>query len=45
MADRIALDNMKMNASIKELADNWDEWGEALKNPAAGDYASTIAAL
>ena len=45
MADRIALDNMKMNASIKELADNWDEWGEALKNPDAGDYASTIAAL
>jgi hypothetical protein len=31
MADRIALDNMKMNASIKELSSNWDEWKAGLE--------------
>lgn len=45
MADRIALDNMKMNASIKELADNWDKWGEALKDPSTGEYAVTLGKL
>lgn len=44
-ADRIALDNMKMNASIKELSDNWDKWGEALKDPSTGEYAVTLGKL
>lgn len=31
VADRIALDNMKMNASIKELSSNWNEWKAGLE--------------
>ena len=31
MADRIALDNMKMNASVKELSSNWEDWSKALQ--------------
>lgn len=43
IADRIALDNMKMNASIKELSSNWDEWKAGLES--GKDTAEYSAAL
>ena len=43
VADRIALDNMKMNASIKELSSNWNEWKAGLES--GKDTAEYSAAL
>ena len=44
MADRIAIDNAKMNQGIKELADNWDAWGKVLNSENKGtlEYSTTL---
>ena len=37
MADRIALDNSRMNAGIKDLSSNWETWGAVLKDSNKGN--------
>ena len=45
IADRIALDNARMSASVKELSSNWDEWKEGLGAPETTQYSQSLAAL
>ena len=46
LADRIALDNMKMNASIEELSSNWETWNEALKGSKdSAEYNKALGSL
>lgn len=43
VADRIALDNMKMNASVEELNSNFEKWRASLEaGKSASDYASSL---
>ena len=44
MADRIALDNARMNASLKTLSDNWEDWKSELQstNKGTAAYNSTV---
>ena len=45
-ADRIALDNMKMNASVKELSSNWENWNKALSGDEyTEEYSSALKSL
>ena len=45
ITDRIALDNARLSASVKDLQSNWDTWKKGLGSEDTNEYSTTIQAL
>ena len=44
-AKKLALENKKLNKGIQTLADNWDDWGEALKDSTSPKYYEALTGM
>ena len=42
VAKKLALENKKLNKGIQTLADNWNNWGEALKDSTSPQYYEAL---
>lgn len=45
VAKKLALENQKLNKGIQTLADNWDDWGEALKDSTSPKYYEALTGI